>query len=288
MEFRNQRALFGELFRFSFDTLKNNWQAFLLVALFAMVPGLVMLVGGGTTVLANLSALQMMGGNPDPMTILPMVGAFVTSAFAAMVAMIIVGPVITASNFHIAKQSSVGEFVGAGDAIKFGFSKWGQVFLAGLLLALLSLVPVFIILLLVVVTVFIASAAGTAGGVLFGIITAVATVLISIVYGVKVCFVMPIVCTENLGFGEALRKSMDVSNNGEFWDVLLKLILMMMAVIGISMVAQFTIGLIPVVGAIVSLVVSAVTDILFNNYILAYYLDRNQMLFGEEVPPVSF
>lgn len=288
MEMNHQKALFGELFKFSFDTLKNNWQAFLLVALFSMVPGAVMLIGGGSTVLSNMSALQMMQSNPDPMAMLPFIGAFVTSVFAATVAGIIVGPVITSSNFYIAHESSKGVAVGAGDAIKFGFSKWGQVFLAGLLLGLLSLVPAAIIIILIIIAGFIGAMMGTAGGVLFGLVAALASIAITVVYGVKVCFVMPIVCTENLGFGEALRKSMDVSNNGEFWDVLLKLILIFLAIMGISLVCQFTIGLIPVIGAIVSLVVSAITDILFNNYLLGYYLDRNNLLFGEQTQPVSF
>lgn len=287
---QHPRALFGELFKFSFETIKNNWIAFLLVALLAMIPSVIMLVGGGTAVLSNMSALSTIQDTPDFTAIMPMIATLVTAFFASAVAGIIIAPVYTASNYHIANNASQGVSVTAGEAIRFGFSKWGSVFIAGLLLFIIGLLPTLAMGILVAVAVAAGAFAGTAAGVITGILAFVGSVAIFIVFGVKIAFVMPIVCTENIGFGEALRKSMDLSNNGEFWDVLLKLILILLAVIGISLVAQFTIGLIPIVGAIIGILISAVTDILFNNYVLAYYIDRKGEFFEKEVAsePISF
>lgn len=287
---QHPRALFGELFKFSFETIKNNWVPFLLIVLLAIIPSVVMIVGGGTAVLTNIGALEAVNGSPDLLAIMPMMATLMTAVFASMVAGIIVGPVYTASNFYIAHNASQGVSVTAGDAIKFGFSKWINVFVAGLLLFLLSLLPLAAIGLLVAVVVGLAAFAGTTGAVLGGLIAFLASVAIMIVFGVKIAFVMPIVCVEEVGFGEALKMSMDLSSNGEFWDVLLKLILIILAVVGISLVAQFTIGLIPIVGAVVVMIISAVTDLLTNNYILAYYIDRKGEFFEKEPvsEPISF
>lgn len=283
MEKSSYRASFGELFQFAFQTLTKNWIAFLIIAAFSLIPALTTIFGGTTSIVANLSALAATG-QVDPFAVMNMVGALVTTAFIGLLLTLIVSPIVDGANFKVAFEAGQKRDIDAMDAIRYGASKWFNLFIAILLSALLGLLPAIAIVIMVIVAAM-ASAASTTLGVILGVAAFIGSIVVLVLYGIKVAFIIPAVVAEDLGFGEALRVSMNLSVRDDFWDVFLKLLLIGLALLTINMVFSFTIGLIPVVGAILSAVLSAVLNLLYNNYIMAYYMDRKSLFADADAQP---
>lgn len=283
MERSSYRATFGELFQFSFQTMTKNWMAYLIIAGLSLIPALTMLIGGAPSIM-NMVRTEMAMGDIDPMIMMSMMGALITGAVVSILLSIIVSPIISGANLKVIFEVGQNRAVGAMDAIRFGASKWFNLFIAILLTALLGLLPTIAIVIMILIAVFVGMMS-TGAGIVLGIASFVGTIAILIVYGIKISFIMPAIVAKEIGFGEALKDSMSMSSNGEFWDVFLKLLLISLAVITINLVISFTIGLIPFLGAIVSTLVSSVLTLLTNNFIMAYYMDRNGLFAETQVTP---
>lgn len=283
MEKSSYRASFGELFQFAFQTLTKNWLAYLIIAAFSLVPALTTIFGGTTGVVANLSALAATG-QVDPLAMMSMVGALITAALVGLVLTLIVSPIVDGANFKVAFEAGQKRNIDAIDAIRYGASKWFNLFIAILLASLLGLLPAIAILIMIVVAAM-ASAASTTLGVILGVAAFIASIVILILYVVKVAFIIPAVVAEDMGFGEALKVSMNLSVRDDFWDVFLKLLLIGLALLTINMVFSFTVGLIPIVGAVLSAILSAIMNLLYNNYIMAYYMDRRSLFAEADAEP---
>lgn len=283
MEKSSYRASFGELFQFSLQTLSKNWLAFLIITAFSAIPGLTALIGGTTGMAASFGTLAATG-EFNPIELGNMIGALVTSMAIGLVLSIIITPIVSGANFKVVLDAGQKREVAAMDAIRYGASRWGNLFVTILLTWLLGLVPGLAVIVLIVVA-SIGAAVNTVLGVLLGITAFVGSVAILILYVVKVTFILPAVVANDIGFGEALKESMSLSLRDDFWDVFLKLLLIGLALMAINMAFSFTIGLIPLLGAILSAILTAALGIFYNNYIMAYYMDRKNLFAVEEVQP---
>lgn len=283
MEKSSYRASFGELFQFSLQTLTKNWVAYLIIAAFSAIPALTAVVGGTSGVAASL-ATYAATGQLSPIELGGLIGAIVSSALIALVLSLIISPIVSGAGFKVAFDAGQRREIVAMDAIRYGASRWGNLFVATLLIGLLGLIPAIAIVIIVVIAA-IGASVNSILGVLLGITAFVGTIAICTIYVVKVAFILPAVVANDMGFGEALKDSMSLSLREDFWDVFLKLLLIGLALGAINMAFSFTLGIIPILGAFLSAFLSAAMTVFYNNYIMAYYMDRKSLFVEAQTQP---
>lgn len=284
------KTSFGELFKFSFDVLSKNWLTYLLLSLLMLVPMATFIVMGGAAIMKNRDLMSVvmndvaMGQSLD--LLMPLLGTLFVALGVMVVLNLILTPVVQTANFKVARASAEYQSMTIGNALKSGLSTWGKVFLGSIIMGLLGLIPIALVVIFILVATFVGTSFGVGAGVLAGLIAFLGSVAACVFYSVKVIFVFPILCTEEVGFGEALSKSFEMSGKGKFWDVFLNFLLVNLCMLGVMMGVNFTVGLIPFVGVVFSNIVSVAVVILMNIFLMIFYMDR-ESLFPEEDPEVA-
>lgn len=297
MEYNQGKTEFPDLLKYSFELIKKNWRSYFAIFLLELVPTLVFFIFFRADALANIAALNEVnlknaqGANVNPIEVILIISNLARNMAPVILLQILLSPFLKAAKYRMARRGAEENPMGVGEMLKTGLSGWLRVFFADIAIFLIGIIPLVVISTIWVITIFLAYKFGLAVGILMGLIALIGTIVVFGLYFVKISFIYPIFCSEDISFIKALKKSFSLSSRGQFWSVFLNLFFIVCVAGGINIAVSFSLGLIPYVGEFMKNVVSLMTALLFNTFLLIFYMDRESLFpenQGEESVEIQF